>query len=195
MPTVNPEVLIWARETAGMTQDEAARKIGLADSLKVTAIDKLDAIERGLKEPSRSVLAKMARKYRRPLLSFYLPRPPKKGDRGADFRTIRRPHTEKDHYVVDALIREVRTRQTMVRAVLEAEDEADRLAFVGGMQNAESAPPGSRDSVYHAAATICNVLKLSLPTDYYEQPNPKKAFSLLRSNAESAGVFVLLRKL
>lgn len=34
MPNVNPEILIWARETAGLTSEEAAGKLGFQDSRK-----------------------------------------------------------------------------------------------------------------------------------------------------------------
>ena len=73
MPTVNPAILVWARETAGLTRQEAVRKIGIGDSRDTTAVDKLAALERGDKDPTRPVLLKMVRQYRRPLLTFYLP--------------------------------------------------------------------------------------------------------------------------
>ena len=86
MPGINPEIMVWARETAGLTRQEAARKLGFRDSSRSTAADKLAAIEYGEKEPSRPQLVKMAGQYHRPLLTFYLSKPPAQGARGADFR-------------------------------------------------------------------------------------------------------------
>ena len=88
MPRVNPEIMVWARESAGLTQEEAARKLGFRDSSISTASEKLAAVECGRKEPSRPQLVKMAGRYHRPLLTFYLSRPPRQGDRGTDFRTL-----------------------------------------------------------------------------------------------------------
>ena len=84
MPEINPEILTWARETAGLTREDAATKLGFRDARKRTAVERLDVYESGQADPSRSVLLKMAKQYRRPLLTFYLPKPPRKGDRGAD---------------------------------------------------------------------------------------------------------------
>ena len=62
-------------------------KVGIRDARGVAAVDRLAALERGEREPTRPVLVKMAQHYRRPLLAFYLTAPPRRGDRGADFRT------------------------------------------------------------------------------------------------------------
>ena len=72
MVIVNPEILVWARETAGLSVADAARKLGLSDSKRASSIDKLVALESGVKEPTRAQVVKMAEKYRRPLLTFYL---------------------------------------------------------------------------------------------------------------------------
>ena len=32
MPAVNPEILLWARETAGMTLHDAVVKVGIGDA-------------------------------------------------------------------------------------------------------------------------------------------------------------------
>ena len=88
MPKVNPEIIVWARETAGLTQEEAAKKLGFQDSSKSSATEKLAALENGDNEPSRPQLLKMEAQYRRPLLTFYLSKPPIRGSRGVDFRTL-----------------------------------------------------------------------------------------------------------
>ncbi len=58
MPRVNPDIMVWARETAGLTQEEAATKLGFRDSSKSSAVEKLARIERGQKEPSRPAIDK-----------------------------------------------------------------------------------------------------------------------------------------
>ena len=72
MPAVNAEILVWARETAGLTRGSAAKKLGFGDSSRSSAIDKLVALEQGVKEPTRPQLVLMAEKYRRPAAHLLL---------------------------------------------------------------------------------------------------------------------------
>ena len=83
---VNPDILIWARQSAGFDVEDAARKLGFGDSSRSTAAEKLAAMEAGEKQPTRNQLAKFANVYKRPLTTFYLANPPKTGQRGQDFR-------------------------------------------------------------------------------------------------------------
>ena len=184
MPRVNPEILVWARETAGLTQDKAARKLGFQDSAQSLAMDKLAAIESGQKEPSRPQILKMADKYRRPLLTFYLSQPPKKSGRGIDFRTLPNDYESEGENLLEALTRDITARQSMVRALLEDEDEAHVIPFVGS-QRMEDGPE-----------IVLNSLMTWLDIDahlYRAQPTVSSAFDLLRSKAERSGIFVLLK--
>jgi len=83
MPKVNPDILRWVRETAGFTLEEAAKKLQLAEARGLSSINKLELLESGINEPTRSMLEKMAKQYRRPLLTFYLPQPPSQGSHEA----------------------------------------------------------------------------------------------------------------
>ena len=184
MPKVNPEVIVWARETAGLSQEEAARKLGFQDSSKSSAAEKLAALERGENEPSRPQLLKMEAQYRRPLLTFYLSKPPRRGNRGVDFRTLPNDPSASDEALLDALVRDVRARQSMVRAVLEDEDEAEPLPFVGS-HRIEDGP-----------AAVLTSLESLLRLDsrgYRAERDADAAFELLRRRAEAAGIFVLLK--
>ena len=208
MPTVNPEILAWARETAGLTLQDAVAKVGIRDARGVAAVDRLAALERGEDAPTRPVLVRMAQHYRRPLLAFYLSAPPPRADRGADFRILTTVRSSETDALIDALVRNVRSRQQMVRAALEAEDEAEPLPFVGALTRSGGAAPATEppDSVFKrrtrsalrlqrlAAEHLRQVLGHDLhAVRYHEQPTVTQAFALLRSRAENAGVFVLLK--
>lgn len=117
MPAVNPNILAWARETAGLSLGDAAQALGIASE------DRLQALELGDEIPSRAVLLKMANKYRRSLLTFYLDVPPRKGNRGEDFRTLSPDRSIAVDALVDALIRDIKARQELVRSVLEDEED------------------------------------------------------------------------
>lgn len=172
----NPEVFRWARESAGLTLDEAAQSVGIVAA-------SLTSIEAGAKEPSRVNLANMARSYRRSLLTLYLPAPPQKGDRGEDFRTVVAERSIAAEADIDALLRDLRARQSLVRAILEDEEGTLPLDFVGSAR------------VKDGAARLCRSIEHQLGmsrTEYRAQGNADAAFALLRDKAEQAGIFVLL---
>lgn len=66
---INPAMLVWARESARLTIEEAAHKIGIA-------ADKLAACEGGEAQMTFPQLMKTAREYKRPVSLFYLNSPP-----------------------------------------------------------------------------------------------------------------------
>ena len=182
---VNPEILVWARETAGLTRADAVKKLGIGAAHGISPVERLTAIEAGAVELTRPTLVKMAKQYRRPLLTFYLSAPPPKGDRGADFRTLSPDeHSPADDALVDTLIRDMQARQSMVLAVLEDEDEAEPLAFVGSRHISDG-----RETVLRSLRALLGV---DMET-YYSQPNADAAFGLLRRAAEDAGAFVVLQ--
>ena len=183
MPKVSMQILVWARETAGLTLEEAAAKLGIRAARGKSPVERLSDLESGTAIPTRAMLAKMANVYRRPLLTFYLLTPPSKEDRGEDFRTLPPDYSESDDALLDVLVRDVVARQSMVSALLEAEDEAEALGFVGSAEVADGT-----DAVL---ASIRDTLNLDL-ADFYEGRSPADAFLLLRSAVEQTGVFVLL---
>lgn len=179
---VNPQVLTWARQTAGLQVEEAAHALGFADTRKRTAAERLLALESGVEEPTPSILQKMADKYRRTLLVFYLKEPPRTGDRGKDFRTVPGATPPLYNPLLDALIRDIRKRQDIVRAVRE-EVEAPPVDYVGSAT--------LKDSVEGLAKRITERLQFSLD-EFRRHPEPKDAFTYLRRKIEASGAFVLL---
>lgn len=179
MSAIRPEVLTWARETAGLSLEDAARAIGLKSAYGETGPERLAKIE-GEGDPPRPLLLKMARAYRRPLLVFYLSHPPKAGDRGQDFRTL--PGEERYNPELDALIRDIKSRQGLVRSILE-DEEAAPVAFVGSAKM--DLPVGV------LARRIAENIKFSLNA-YRAEKTADAAFAYLRGQIEAAGVFVLL---
>lgn len=82
----------------------------------------------------------------------------------------------------------------MIRAVLEAEGEADALPFVGALSGSEGVRGGTDRLAQRAVERLRQVLGNDLnAAQYYAQPTPNEAFSLLRSRTEDAGAFVLLK--
>jgi hypothetical protein len=61
LPKVNPEILRWARDTAGLSPEEATQKLKIGDARGETAVDRLLALEAGEIEPTRPMIVKMAK--------------------------------------------------------------------------------------------------------------------------------------
>ena len=84
--------------------------------------------------------------------------------------------------MLDALLRDVRARQEMVRDMLEEEDGFEPLAFSGSIINAQG--------IDHAVAAISGVLDFDPLAP--RNGDADALFKRLRAAAETAGVFVLV---
>jgi len=177
MSPLNPEILRWARETSGLSVEEAAK------ALAITKPGRLEALEEGKEQPSRPLLLKMAKKYRRPLLTFYLAAPPKRGDRGQDFRTLPPDQSIEDEAALDALIRDLKARQNLVRSIVQDDEEAEPLKFIGSRK--------LNDGVASVVQSITKTLKVDI-REYRSRDSYQSAFAFLRERAEASGIFVLL---
>ncbi len=75
----NPALLIWARQSAGLTQEAIAKKVGVK-------VDRILAWETGQERPSVAQLRNFAVATKRPLAVFYLAEAPRSFDALHDFR-------------------------------------------------------------------------------------------------------------
>ncbi len=200
MIPVNPAILVWARETAGLTIPEAARKIQIVEH-------KLEEIELGKILPSRPVLLRMAKQYRRPPITFYLEAIPTPSNYGIDFRGQSRQYFPKEKALVSALLRYAKCSQQLIKSTLELEEENENLPFVGELRQKWALPsetpsmehelqqmPRSKykNLIQYALDSLQSVLSDQCTSDqYYAQPNKGEAFKLLRSSCERSGIFVI----
>jgi len=182
MPEINHEILIWARESIGLSVDDAAKKLQLKDTKTTTGAEKLLAFENG-KLPTRSLLVRMSKQYRKPLLTFYMEKPPRKGDRGEDFRTLPEGFLPEEDVYVDVLIRDIKARQSVLRETLVEEDEAEELQFIGSAN--------IKQEISNIASMISQSLSFNLE-DFRNFRSTDDAFKYLRTITEQVGVFVLL---
>ena len=181
MPNVNHEILVWAREAANLTREQAVDELGIGDPTSTVAVQQLVALECGKSEPTRPLLVKMAKHYRRPLLTFYLSAPPREEERGTDFRALppSLEHAADSEALLDALLRNVRASQSMVRAMNNL-----NVSFIGTRTMSEG-----KDVLL---SSLHELLGFDW-SKYCTKNTAEDAFSLLRTSAEKAGVFVLLQ--
>lgn len=78
---INPRMLVWARESSGLTLDAAAKK--LSKNLEI-----LEQWESGDKAPTFKQLLTIAKTYKRPVPLFYMTEPPKNFKPLHDYRRL-----------------------------------------------------------------------------------------------------------
>ncbi|MFN7970976.1 MAG: XRE family transcriptional regulator [Acidobacteriota bacterium] len=118
---VKPALLKWARESLGLSVEAAAKK------LDVDA-DVIAAWEAGSDQPTVGMLRKIAHIYKRPLVVFYLPEPPKGFDAMRDFRRL--PSEEPRAEPSPALLLEIRRageRREVAAEILALLDEKPQV--------------------------------------------------------------------
>ena len=141
------------------------------------------AYESGKQPPSRALLARMAKQYRRPLLVFYMPSPPRKADRGEDYRTLHSDIDSAEEAIVDALVRRIKARQSLLKEALLSEGDAEILPFIGSY----SMDKGVTGLVKEISGTA------SLHLNEYRATTTKNdALKYLRARIEDLGIFTVL---
>lgn len=182
MANINPEVLRWARESAGLSLEDAARAMGIG-GVRLSGEEALRRYEAGERQPSRSLLLRMVKAYRRPLLAFYLPSPPQKGERGQDFRTLPAERRLESEGPLDAIVRDVYVRQRLVKTTLEEAEEAENLPFVQSVR--------MEQGIEEITALVARDIQFDLQR-FRRSRTTEEAFKYLRTLVEHRGIFVLL---
>jgi Zn-dependent peptidase ImmA (M78 family) len=113
---VTPEVLLWARESAGYSVEDAARKINLRWS-------QLEAAEQGEDLLTLRQAEKLAKVYGRPLATLFLPEPPVEEPQDTQFRRLPGAPPPPWPAAMQLLVRRIRERQDAAIELYEALDE------------------------------------------------------------------------
>jgi len=184
---INSKVLRWAREQANYTLQEAATKAKI-NELKRAGIAPWERIERwesGADKPTVSQLKQLARAYRRPLLTFFLPKPPRRESRLSDFRTIGdKPLPDRgDSPEFAALARNIEVLYKRIRDLIE-EEGGKPLAFVGSATH--------NHSPIQIAQSIRDILGFPIE-EQKSIPNSGKFLAVMRNKAENSGFFIILQ--
>ncbi|MEC5292142.1 helix-turn-helix transcriptional regulator [Aurantimonas sp. C2-6-R+9] len=182
MAELNPEILKWARQTAGLDLETAARKIGLNAARGVPGADRLASYETGNSRPSMSLLRRMAPQYHRPLLTFYLPKVPAPAELGQDFRTLP-DQGSPSNVLLATLLRDVKARQALVRATIEDDEDATAVTLVDSQR-------GVTDPLRLSVALVAAIGFDR--AEFRSHQSAEDAFAYLRARVEAVGVFVLL---
>ncbi len=187
---INKDILVWARKEANLSAGRAAIKAHIKN-LKARGVReglpsalRLERWEEGIGTPTFPQLENLAKAYRRPVLTFFLPEPPVKQTRLQDFRTIGNKSIDSDAFSPEfsALLRQIEALQISLQDLLE-ETGSKPLSFVGSI-SVKSTP-------IEVAQQIRSLLGYSFDNQRNTRDNDQ-VFSDIRTKAEEQGIFVLL---
>jgi Zn-dependent peptidase ImmA (M78 family)/DNA-binding XRE family transcriptional regulator len=163
---INPSVLKWARESAKLTLETAAKHLTVDKN-------KIDDWEKGISKPTIKQAEKLAKFYKRPFAVFFLSKIP------ADFHTLKDFRKENSKPLSTAtifILREIQQKQSWLRDI-SIESGESKLKFIGkySMNNSPS----------DVAEDILNTLQIN--PAFYESDNILKKWI---ANAERKGICI-----
>jgi Zn-dependent peptidase ImmA (M78 family)/transcriptional regulator with XRE-family HTH domain len=173
---VKPEILLWARESAGFSLSETAIAMGKSE-------DALSSWEEGVAAPTIPQLRKLSQLYKRPLGVFYLQEVPKGFQVISDFRRL--PSGQPRHFS-PALTQEIRVAHQRRELALELLSDLDEEQKPFGLSFELTIDPEI------AGQMVREFLGFSM-TDMDAYPGDasgRKGFNAWRQRIENVGVLV-----
>ncbi len=172
---VNKEILVWARQSMGLTVDDVAKKL---DKEK----DVILSWESGLSTPTYPQLEKLAYQlYKRPVAVFFFPSVPKESSPKTDFRTL--PGTITDTLSPDIikLYRKAKVYQINLKQLYEEKSPDSILT--------KHFTVDENTDITLLCREIRNYLEISIH-DQFSWKSYDIAFKNWRNALESKGIFV-----
>ncbi len=174
---INPELLVWGRETIGYDLENAAKKIGVKP-------ERLADWEEGERRPTVKQLFKVANVYKRPFAAFYFSSPPthwdEPYDKLEDWRTLTKAQSSKKS---PGLVLELREAARRREILLDLSDEMGEEIQEFNLVRQSGEPP----------AALANRVRKILGKSVEDQKSCKTqadALRMWRQAVESLGVLV-----
>jgi Zn-dependent peptidase ImmA (M78 family)/transcriptional regulator with XRE-family HTH domain len=171
---LNPALLVWARESAGLSFADIARSVQVDPEV-------IEAWEKGEQQPTFRQLKLLANKVKRPLAALFLPTPPSEPPLPEDFRTL--PGTTPNRFAPETLLafRHARNIQQNTIELMETLGESPNVQVPGCSLN---------DNPEHFATEVRQRLGISVTTQL-RWKDRYAALSAWRAAVEDTGVLVL----
>lgn len=170
---IAPTVLIWARETAGLSVEEAAARTGVS-------IQKLSEWELGKSNPTYHQLETLAyNTYKRPLAVFFRPSPPEAHSVEHEFRNLPGSVAKNLSSATRLIIRRARHLQNLAKTLSDESVEKFAEFTIKNTDKPKAVAERFRQFV-------------NLPIDEQKKWTADKAFSHFREYVESTGIIVFL---
>jgi len=176
---INPEILRWARERAGLSVEDVITKLGL----KRVGIDTIKSWELGQITPTYSQLERLAYDiYKRPIAIFFFPAPPDEPSPKQSFRTLPEFEIAKMAPRMHYLIRMGRVMQINLAELNDNSNPAPQFILRDLKFNAS-------DSVEVMVEKTRNRIGVKIETQISWQ-DTDEAFKEWRAALENIGIYV-----
>ena len=176
---VNPDIMRWARETAGYSIEDVVNKI----KRKRVTVDVVRDWENGNASPTYPQLEKLAYKiFKRPLALFFFPEPPEEETPGQFFRTLPRQEIDLMKPTMLYLIRKAMAMRENLKELYDNVNPAKQKIFI------DFEIKGS-DPVSNVAKEVRKYLGISLKEQYALESNDD-ALKYWRNLLEENGIFI-----
>ena len=173
---INEKILVWAREKAGFTVEDAAKHIGVSP-------EKFFAWENGEKLPTMNQLEKMAKFYCRPVITFFMSSPPIEESSLTDFRTMGGYYTLSPSKFFSSLKRKIEILHDTLKEIAESE-RMEKKDYVGSVGISTPVPD---------VVKKLNELLAWNNEIWRKFRTPRELFNSLRERAYNAGILVVLK--
>ncbi len=177
--SISHQVLVWARNRAGLSLEDVASSFG-------KSVEEIEAWETGSAFPTYNQLEKLARSlYKVPVAVFFFPSPPDIEEPLRSFRTL--PDVEIERLLPDTrfAIREAKTRQLFLAEMNDESNPIDPAIF-------DEIKLSVSDQLTFVAERIRNYFGVSTD-DQFSWDSAETAFKKWRNAIEKAGVMVFKR--
>ena len=177
--SINPEILIWARLSSGLSIDDVA-------SLFNKDFETIDNWEKGESFPTYVQLENLAYKiYKRPIAIFFFPHPPEESDPSGSFRTL--PQFEIDNLNTDTrfAIRQASMYKLYLDELNDGINPTENKIF-------EKQKININDSIESSANEIRKYLGVSIE-EQFSWSSSEQAFKVWRNTLQDFGIFVFKR--
>jgi len=176
---VNPEVLRWARKTAGFDIDDVVVKL----KRKRITYETVASWEKGASSPSYVQLERLAYEiYKRPLALFFFPEPPEEETPQESFRTLPQEEIDLLEPRLLYLVRQAKVMKENLRELFDGINPAKK-------QVCSDITIHSSDTISDVAKAVREYLGVGLNQQYALTTN-EKALKYWRDMLERHGVFV-----
>ena len=176
---VNPDIMRWARETAGYSIEDVVDKI----KRKRVTVKVVQDWENGNASPSYPQLEKLAYKiFKRPLALFFFPEPPEEETPRQSFRTLPQQEIDLMKPTLLYLIRKAMVLRENLKELYDNVNPAKQKIFI------DFEIKGS-DSVSNVAKDVRKYLGISLNEQYALESNDD-ALKYWRNLLEEHGIFI-----
>lgn len=176
---ITPEVLSWARDTAGFAREDIVKKL----NQRTVVSDTIEAWEEGTDQPTYTQLEKLAEFYKRPLALFFFPEPPNEEKIQTKLRSVPESYVQELSPEIRFIIRKALVRQMdlyELYAGIIPNDFANFMNNVGtiNIKNAKL-----------LAARLRKIMGVSLE-EQFSWKTPNEALKIWRQKLEKLGIWV-----